>query len=81
MAESDEIRGKALRAAYAANDQWGVIGDFTVGADIYYRQTAQVEIGRVDKDFVEFKYTLRIGLRACLAVYRPQSFVYLGASA
>lgn len=64
-----------------ASKNYGVVGDFIMGADIYLRQGAIVEMGLNTDDFVKYKQTLRVVLRAMAVWYRPQAFVRLRTSA
>lgn len=51
-------------------------GAFKLGAQVFDRWDARVEVGYVDKDFIMNLVTILAEERLALAVYRPQSFIY-----
>lgn len=51
-------------------------GAFKLGAQVFDRWDARVEVGYVDKDFIMNLTTILAEERLALAVYRPQSFIY-----
>ncbi len=52
----------------------GLTGDATNFLQLFMRQDVTVEIGFVDDDFLDGRQTIRAGLRAALADYRPAAF-------
>lgn len=54
-----------------------LVGAFNLGAQIFDRQDATVEVSTEDGDnFTKNKVTIRAEERLALAIYRPQAFVY-----
>ncbi|CAH0355320.1 phage major capsid protein [Sphingobium sp. CECT 9361] len=54
-----------------------LVGAFNLGAQIFDRQDATVEVSTEDQDnFIKNKVTIRAEERLALAIYRPQAFVY-----
>lgn len=51
-------------------------GAFRMGAQVFDRWDARVEVGYVDKDFIMNMVTVLAEERLALAVYRPQAFIY-----
>jgi len=53
-----------------------LVGAFKLGAQIFDREDANVEISTEDQDnFIKNLVTIRAEERLALAVYRPESFV------
>lgn len=50
-------------------------GAFRLGAQFFDRWDARVEVGYVDKDFINNMLTILAEMRGALAVYRPEAFV------
>lgn len=51
-------------------------GAFKLGAQVFDRWDARVEVGYVDKDFIMNLVTILAEERLALAVYRPESFIF-----
>lgn len=51
-------------------------GAFRLGAQVFDRWDARVEVGYVNDDFIKNLVTILAEERLALAVYRPQSFIY-----
>ena len=51
-------------------------GAFKMGAQVFDRWDARVEVGYVDKDFIMNLVTILAEERLALAVYRPEAFVF-----
>ena len=67
--------------AWAANEDWGVVGPFRTGCDLYMKQQATFELGWIGNDFSTFQRTGRVTLRAAMVWYKPGSFVRIGSGA
>lgn len=53
-----------------------LVGAFKLGAQIFDRWDARVEVGYVNDDFTKNLVTILAEERLALAVYRPQAFIY-----
>ena len=58
----------------AQTEGTGLTGDAVNFLQLFMRQDVTVEIGFVDDDFLDGRQTIRAGLRAALADYRPAAF-------
>jgi HK97 family phage major capsid protein len=54
-----------------------MVGDFQRGATLWDRHKASVEVGYIDKQFVENVRTIRAETREAFAVKRPSAFRYI----
>ena len=66
-------------AAFAANEDWCVVGPFSTGCDLFMKRQATFELGWVTGDFASFQRTGRVNLRAAMVWYRPDAFVRIGS--
>lgn len=53
-----------------------LVGAFRLGAQVFDRWDARIEVGYVDKDFIMNLVTILAEERLALAVYRPEAFIY-----
>lgn len=53
-----------------------LVGAFKLGAQVFDRWDARVEVGYVNDDFTKNLVTILAEERLALAVYRPESFIY-----
>ncbi len=53
-----------------------LVGAFKLGAQVFDRWDARVEVGYVNDDFIKNLVTILSEERLALAVYRPESFIY-----
>ena len=67
--------------AWAANEDWAVVGPFMSGCDLFMKQQATFELGWSGSDFTSFQRTGRVTLRAAMVWYRPDAFVRIGSGA
>jgi len=74
---SPSLWGLPVVATQAMTVDKFLTGAFNLGAQIFDRQDATVEVSTEDQDnFVKNKVTIRAEERLALAIYRPQAFVY-----
>ena len=52
-----------------------LVGAFRLGAQVFDRWDARIEVGYVDKDFIMNLVTILAEERLALAVYRPEAFI------
>ena len=68
--------GKPVVPTQAMDESEFLVGAFQLGAQIFDREDANVEISTEDRDnFVKNMVTIRAEERLALAVYRPEAFV------
>lgn len=53
-----------------------LVGAFKLGAQVFDRWDARVEVGYVNDDFTKNLVTILAEERLALAVYRPEAFIY-----
>jgi HK97 family phage major capsid protein len=53
-----------------------LVGAFKLGAQLFDRWDARVEVGYVNDDFTKNLVTILAEERLALAVYRPEAFIY-----
>lgn len=74
---SPSLWGLPVVATQAMTVDKFLTGAFNMGAQIFDRQNATVEVSTEDQDnFVKNKVTIRAEERLALAIYRPEAFVY-----
>ena len=67
--------------AWAASENWGMIGDFAAYSALVMRQDAQIAVGWIGDDFKKGQQSIRVTLRAVPIFFRPKAFTQLVASA
>lgn len=69
------IWGLQVVQSDAIAENTGLVGDFSPAMlQLFFRRGVEVQIGYVADDFTRGKQTIRAGVRAALAVYRPAAF-------
>ena len=70
------IWGLPVVTTQAMEDDKFLTGAFRLGAQVFDRWDARVEVGYVNDDFTKNLVTILAEERLALAVYRPEAFVY-----
>lgn len=68
--------GLPVVATKAITEDKFLVGAFQMGAQIFDRWTARVEVGYENDDFTKNMVTILGEERVALAVYRPEAFIY-----
>lgn len=73
---SPTLWGVDVVTTQAMTEDKFLAGAFKMGAQVFDRWDARVEVGYVNDDFIRNLVTILAEERLALAVYRPQAFVY-----
>ena len=73
---SPTLWGVDVVTTQAMTEDKFLAGAFKMGAQVFDRWDARVEVGYVNDDFIRNLVTILAEERLALAVYRPQAFIF-----
>ncbi|MGH8953155.1 MAG: phage major capsid protein [Acidimicrobiia bacterium] len=68
---------ESYRDGLGTHQRVAIIGDFRRGATLWDRMQASVEVGFIDKQFIQNTRTIRAEERVAFAVWRPRAFKWI----
>jgi HK97 family phage major capsid protein len=77
----ESLAAESYRDGLSTHQRVAIVGDFRRGATLWDRHKASVEVGYIDRQFVENVRTIRAEERAAFAVKRPLAFKYIETQA